>query len=148
MKLGHQTGRDIRQGWLLLPAFLQVALQQGLSVAVTACRRGPGRVFHIGDHGGGNVLAFAHVVKPGAAAADAKVSVIQFLKANGVNRTAPDAALYQRLLAFPGCHVQYPPLPEVLHTPGVVRIGKQRLYLCQIQLQRNPAFSAFSNSIA
>ena len=148
MKLGHQTGRDIREGWLLLPTFLQVALQQGLGVAVTARCRGPGRDFHIGDHGGGNVLAFAHVLKPGAAAADAHISVFQLLKADGIDLTAPDAALHYRILTLSGCHIQHTPLPEVLHAPGVVRIGKQRFYLCQIQFQRNPAFSVFSNSIA
>ena len=148
VKLGHQTGRDIREGWLLLPAFLQVALQQGLGVAVTACRRGPGRVFHIGDHGGGNVLASAHLLEPGAAAADAHISVFQLLKADGIDLTAPDAALHHRILTLPGCHIQHTPLPEVLHAPGVVRIGKQRFHLLQIQFQRNPAFSVFSNSIA
>lgn len=80
-----------------------------------------GRVFHIGNHGGGNVLAPAHVVKPGAAAADAHISVFQLLKADGMDLTAPDAALYQWLLAFPGCHIQHTPLPEILHAPGVVR---------------------------
>ena len=148
MKLGHQTGRDIRKRRLLLPAFLQVALQQSLGVAVTARRGRPGWFFHIGNHGGGNMLASAHLLKPGTAAADVHIAVFHLLKTDGIGLAAPDEALHNRILTLSSRHIQHTPLPEVLHAPGIVRIGKQRFYLCQIQFQRNPALSVFSNSIA
>ena len=120
VKLGHQTGRDIRKGRPLLPAFLQVALQQGLGVAVTARRGRPGRFFHIGNHGGGNMLASAHLLKPGTAAADAHIAVFHLLKTDGIGLAAPDEALHNRILTLFGRHIQHTPLPEVLHAPGIV----------------------------